>query len=375
MFLIYGLDPAGELVRIDQVAGGKTNLGCPYCGRALIARRGKILASHFAHAGQTCRPGDEYLSSTPVLLDFNLFRQSLTRPQARSLNELRRLGWVFRRPGTVTPAMMTRLETLGFIGSAVSEDALRQAVYWATPRSEAFFLRLHPAAWLDFAFDVTRNALAAAKDELTARLIRAELALWQSLSLYLLEITGLPELYKIGITARPITERVAEVRRDLTAAGHPDAVEVLRLKPGCGAVESYLKARWQPHRAHIGLHQEYFWLRGGQAAILADLDLIKLPEPRPTPEPGRQRWRALFAGVESLQNEWTGRWYSHLRFVAVRDRYGNAFADTVLFKAGKNFDDIDLTRGDLVEFTATPDDSGRLLRPAKIKVKQLSKGD
>ncbi len=367
MFLIYGLGATGDLIRIDQVSSGKTSLVCPYCQKALIARRGKILAHHFAHAGATCRPASG--DTTPMAtLDFNLFRQSLTGPQARDLNELRHLGWVFRSPGKVKSAMMDRLESLGFVGSTVSEDAMRRPLYWTTPRAEAFFLRLHPATWLRFAVDEMRRAAAGAEDDVTRRLLETELALWQSMALYLLRITKIPGLYKIGITSRSIEERVAEVQADLRAIGRPETVEVLRHKPGCGAVEAYLKARWQRNRAsNIGSHQEYFWRRDDDA-VVEDLDLIEWPPPRPAPERGRQVWRALFAGVESIRDEWSGAWHNHLRFVAVRDHHGNSFGDTVLLRAGKNFDDIDLNVSDLVEFTATPDDNGRLLRPAKIKV-------
>ncbi|GAB4451132.1 MAG: hypothetical protein Kow0031_33700 [Anaerolineae bacterium] len=367
MFLTYGLDAAGNLVRIDHVPSGKTSLLCPYCKNTLIARHGKILAPHFAHAGATCRPASG--DTTPMAtLDFNLFRQSLTGPQARDLNELRHLGWVFRSPGKVKSAMMTRLEILGFVGSTVSAMR-RHPIYWTTLRAEAFFLRLHPATWLKFAVDETRRAAARAEDDaVTRRLLEAELALWQSTALYLLRIKRIPGLYKIGITSRSIEERVVEVQADLRAAGQPDTVEVLRHKPGCGAVEPYLKALWQRSQAkNIGSHQEYFWHRDDDA-VVKELDLIEWPPLRPAPEQGRQVWRALFAGAENIRDEWSGMWHNHLRFVAVRDRHGNSFGDTVLFRAGKNFDAIDLNVGDLVEFTATPDDDGRLLRPAKIKV-------
>jgi hypothetical protein len=238
MFLIYGLNHSGELVRIGAVPRGKTDLVCPYCNGPLIARHGKILAAHFAHAGNTCRPVRDHPNNL-LLLDFNRFRQSLTGPQARDLNKLRDRGRVFMRPGRIRPAMMSRLAILDFVGVALSDD-LQRLIYWTTPRAEAFFLRLDPAAWLDFAADEARRALAGAEDDVTRRLLEAELTLWQSLGLYLLRVEALPNLVKIGVTARPIEERLAEVRRDLAIAGYPGEVEVLRYQPGCGAVEAYL---------------------------------------------------------------------------------------------------------------------------------------
>jgi hypothetical protein len=43
MWLNYGVDVNNQLIAIEEVNSGKTNLRCPYCGRALIAtvRQGK----------------------------------------------------------------------------------------------------------------------------------------------------------------------------------------------------------------------------------------------------------------------------------------------------------------------------------------------
>jgi hypothetical protein len=322
-------------------------------------------------AGTTCihpekgwQKATAWHSNNLLLLDFNRFRQSLTCPQARDLNKLRDRGRVFMRPGRVRSAMMSRLATLDFVGVTLSDD-LQRLIYWTTPRAEAFFLRLDPAAWLDFAADEARRALAGAEDDVTRRLLEAELTLWQSLGLYLLRVEALPSLVKIGVTARPVEERVAEVRRDLTAAGYPGEVEVLRYQPGCGAVEAYLKAFWQPYRARMGSHQEYFRLN--EDYVLDILDRVTPPAPRPPLQNSRQLWRCLFAGTEQIKNEWTRRYEPFLRFVDIRDRHGNLFADTVLLKAGKTFDTVDLDVGDRVEFAATPAQDERLLRPARIR--------
>ena len=57
MLLPYGVNSAGELVYIDQVGRGRlTDVICPYCGGALLARKGQRVAHHFAHAGATCQP-------------------------------------------------------------------------------------------------------------------------------------------------------------------------------------------------------------------------------------------------------------------------------------------------------------------------------
>src|SRR5690349_12202617 len=55
IFLEYGLNHHGELVHIDLARSGLTELKCPYCNGALVAKKGAVMTHHFAHAGETCR--------------------------------------------------------------------------------------------------------------------------------------------------------------------------------------------------------------------------------------------------------------------------------------------------------------------------------
>jgi hypothetical protein len=55
MRLKYGVAPSGELASIDEVARGKTQLTCLYCGGGLTAKKGNIKEHHFAHTGETCK--------------------------------------------------------------------------------------------------------------------------------------------------------------------------------------------------------------------------------------------------------------------------------------------------------------------------------
>ncbi|HEY9770084.1 MAG TPA: competence protein CoiA family protein [Coleofasciculaceae cyanobacterium] len=52
--LKYGVKPEGELITIEEVTSGKTNLVCPFCDRDLVAKKGKIKQHHFTHTGETC---------------------------------------------------------------------------------------------------------------------------------------------------------------------------------------------------------------------------------------------------------------------------------------------------------------------------------
>ena len=89
MWLRYGVDPENKLVEVENVPSGKTNLICPYCGRALIAKKGKVKEHHFAHDGETCNlvfkrePRD--IPHLPLYDAFNIY---LTGKQLEELKKL-----------------------------------------------------------------------------------------------------------------------------------------------------------------------------------------------------------------------------------------------------------------------------------------------
>ena len=73
MWLEYGVNPERELVRINDVTSGKTNLVCPFCDSLLTAKKGKIKQHHFAHSGETClRVRKGKLPSLPLYDNFHL---------------------------------------------------------------------------------------------------------------------------------------------------------------------------------------------------------------------------------------------------------------------------------------------------------------
>lgn len=89
IWLNYGVDADNKLISIEDVASGKTNLICPYCGRALIAKKGLIKEHHFAHDGETCNliikrePRD--IPHLPLYDAFNIFLTGKELEQLRKL--------------------------------------------------------------------------------------------------------------------------------------------------------------------------------------------------------------------------------------------------------------------------------------------------
>lgn len=85
MWLPYGIDEQGELVHIEDVRRGKTSLGCPYCGAALSAHKGRQKAPHFAHTHQTCRAVGR--RDVPTLPFYDRFDLGLSRRAIALLHE------------------------------------------------------------------------------------------------------------------------------------------------------------------------------------------------------------------------------------------------------------------------------------------------
>ncbi len=89
IWLNYGVDANNKLVSIEEVNSGKSNLICPYCGRALIAKKGLIKEHHFAHDGETCNlivkrePRD--IPHLPLYDAFNIY---LTGKELEQLKKL-----------------------------------------------------------------------------------------------------------------------------------------------------------------------------------------------------------------------------------------------------------------------------------------------
>jgi T5orf172 domain len=78
-------------------------------------------------------------------------------------------------------------------------------------------------------------------------------------SLYFLEVKADGNcFYKIGITTRPIEERIAEVQRDVRAHYSDVVVNLLGLWEHRGNVELYFKHRYKAFNYRIGKLTEYF---------------------------------------------------------------------------------------------------------------------
>ena len=273
-FLHHGVDAGGELVAVEAVERGRTALACPYCAVGLIARKGRVLAPHFAHDGATCRASRERAAARiPLYEDF-----ASLEPLAPS--DLRLCAQLLRRTINHTSLRGWRRAALARLVDAGLVEEVPRGQRWVngvgshrhTPWGEQIVAAMRHRLGLRDLARVQERAALEKLDRLEAlarggrepestdlRLYRAQLARVLALELYLLRVrTGRGQLHKIGVTARPVAERLPEIRRDLGPHLGKVELEVEGRWPARGSLELYFKRAFARRQVQIGPLTEYF---------------------------------------------------------------------------------------------------------------------
>ena len=269
MFLTHGLNQHDELVPIEAVSSGRSSLSCPYCGQGLIARKGRIVAWHFAHDGETCR--DVAQDNDRITIPFyDRFDLGLSKRRFETLTAV-------HGNGNFSSSDVQVLESLEFV--KYNQFARNGRGDWETTHKGR--IPFGDATLSAFA-DVQRELVVSKHTQLlysvelaekydhldlkTAvtdlRLYRAQLARLLGLSLYLMEIATVDggRLYKIGVTGRTAKERATEIKTMLRPYLGNVKVKPLRVLTGRGSVERYALHRWQAHHHPIGRMTEFLQL-------------------------------------------------------------------------------------------------------------------
>jgi|GEM_PF-374062 hypothetical protein len=261
MYLPYGVNDDGQLVYIESVGRGKTTLRCPYCNMPLIARKGERLAPHFAHEGKTClevkRSGETV--ALPVYDSFRLHLSGKAWEALRRFHDenddgdcywLEDYGLVksFITPYGNERYNLTHKGKIPF--GDLSLDLFNQ---FQEPLIRERHEMLERAAWLALGQESEATKL------IDLKLFRAQMRRILETTLYFLEVrTGKGVLHKIGVTTRPLEQRLAEIRLDLMS--HFSAVELVPLGTWAhrGNVELYFKHRYRRFQRPLGSLTEYF---------------------------------------------------------------------------------------------------------------------
>lgn len=263
MWLKYGVNSERELVTINEVPSGLTNLVCPFCDSLLTAKKGKIKQHHFAHSGETCfRVRKGSLPSLPLYDNFHL---SLSAKHFQLLKDL------WREYGNTTYPIIT-----------VPFELELKKLFILTPQGYYFtdlgkipvgglslsgFNKVQEPLILQELTKLT-NSVNIAKGISQTRLEEklADLKIYQlqlqrilRLTLYFLQIKADNKmLYKIGVTSRNMSDRLPEIERDLQQHYSKIAIDVLGTWQHRGNVELYFKYRYKEFNYPIGKLTEYY---------------------------------------------------------------------------------------------------------------------
>ncbi|MEH2171929.1 GIY-YIG nuclease family protein [Nostoc sp.] len=287
MWLKFGVAPDGQLVCVEDVGSGKTELLCPYCYGELTAKKGKVKQHHFAHSSATCLPvANRNFPILPLYDNFNIYL---------SRRDLAQLKLLWKEYGSINYLIIPGLVTPGLIKAGI----FQKNVYLIPPAYEFTNLGKIPVGALEFSlFNEVQEPLLLKKLlklELAAKhalykntpdksyrltdltIYRAQLQRILSCTLYFLEIqTNIGTLHKIGVTARPIQQRLTEIETDLLIPYETVAIQILGTWPHRGNVELYFKHRYHNHNYRIGSLTEYFKFSASDAsAVLHELQEMK----------------------------------------------------------------------------------------------------
>jgi hypothetical protein len=276
MWLKFGVNSDNALVCIEDIPSGKTALTCLYCGGGLTAKKGRIKEHHFAHTQETCRPVANRVAyrDFPALPLYDRFNIQLSGKELEELKVFWNNYGVRNEGIIVKPSFKLILSKLlawnegGFyeftplgkipvgalplrLFNEVQEPKLLEKLAkleQAAQRAQLINSKYLPEKLADF------------------RIYRAQLKQILESNLYFLEIkVGRKLLYKIGVTKRPIEERVTEVQRDLAAYYKRVDIQVNGVWKHRGNVELYFKHRYKDFNYRIGSLTEYFKLADVEA--------------------------------------------------------------------------------------------------------------
>lgn len=262
MFIEYGLNEYDELVYVEQVARGITNLKCPYCGGQLLARKGEVKVHHFAHVGDTCAAAerDPDAIALPCYDNFNLHLSG------RALQELHNYH-------DIKPYSHTLLEELELI---TYDRYSYSGGYTLTKKGKIPLGELSLMLFCEFQEplirkrhdhleQMVRQSRGTIDFDLHLTDLRLYRAQWRRLllhTLYFLKIeVSAPNpqtLYKIGVTARPLEQRLVEISDDVLSYIGEAKITPLRTYTHRGNVELYFKHRYKAFNANIEPLTEYY---------------------------------------------------------------------------------------------------------------------
>jgi len=269
MWLKFGVSKDNALVAIEEVKSGKTSLTCLYCGGGLTAKKGRVKEHHFAHTQETCRFVKERvtLRAFPSLPLYDNFNIELSGKELEELKVFWKNYGIRNENICVKPSLRLVLSKLLICNERGFYEFTNLGKIPVGVLSLTLFNQVQEPLLLDKLLQLegaaqraklinSRHLIERVAD---LRLYRAQLQRILERCLYFLEVrAGRKTLHKIGVTKRPIEERVIEVQRDLAAHYNSVEIKVLNVWQQRGNVELYFKHRYKDFNYPLGSLTEYF---------------------------------------------------------------------------------------------------------------------
>lgn len=268
--LPYGVDAEGRFAHISQVNSGATQLRCPYCAGLLTAKKGNVLAHHFAHTDETCltvAERDFESLTVPAYDRFNLHIKADVWEKLvdyhDGISSLYTYSLLHHDPPLLKEVYYprTHYELTHEGGLPFGEVTLE---WFADFQLKAVERRHRDLSWTVEKANYGDGRSKPAPHMVPVNLIdlniyRAQVGRLFGLHLYLLKITyedGV--LYKIGVTSRDVEARIVEIERALIPVVKVKSIKVDRLCKNRGAVERYVQHRYRDYQVPMENLTEYF---------------------------------------------------------------------------------------------------------------------
>jgi hypothetical protein len=263
MRLAYGRQGV-HLIHVSEVERGQDGLLCPYCNAELVAKKGKLMAHHFAHRKESCWQSGTY--------DFFGLKQKL--PIHLSLSDHAHYTYV-----TYLKHRRSLEEKHIYYQQRQHQDqeAIRQFYSYLKqqPNANHDLLRIYLVD--EFAplpnFNYPKKIYFALKNyhsqrhqlqELKTKLgyFQIDADRFKKFALYFLKVqVGTQAIfYKIGITARSLPLRLTEIERDLKWYFPQLTIHVLMVLPNAAFLENFFKQKYMHRRYELAQFTEYFQL-------------------------------------------------------------------------------------------------------------------
>lgn len=316
IYLTHGVNSDGQLIAVESVSRGKTALRCPYCNMPLIARRGAQIAPHFAHDGQTCR--EVKRSADAIALPaYNSFQLHLKPHVWEALQQFHNEEKHFYVPDILEENGLINVFT-DYFGRSRHSLTHKGKIPFGELSLDLFNKYQEPLITGKYEDMAWAARQAFGRDDSTMLFVDLKLYATQvkrilDTALYFIEVqTDRGILHKIGVTSRPLDQRLNEIRLDLMPHFGTVKLKPLGTWARRGNVEHYFKYRYQRYQKPIGTLTEYFAFDNIKSVLrdlrrmkekqlttieqsilednLSQLDLYK-PQPNETLSP--EAWQAL----------------------------------------------------------------------------------